>query len=404
MRRDYFLGHSPWDAIERIIDSRLPHKLICASTSQFEKFSENWRLRGDFIQGGFYAYIGSKPFIPNRLPSTRIASTALNQLLARDTYDERKIHSLRKFLLSFGFGDVLKISLESSLSREELDLVKNGSDHITPETQIAIRNAYDYFDIEDLSELTSVMEVILSEPEILLLFDDYGVRIHSIKLNKDIPIPYSSRELANLLMSGLVSVADIETVKDQKVNEKGLSELAKVRPLGARSSGEQCLFLLFLGIISSIDDDALILIDEPEISLHPSWQQKFVEILHTSLNMYSGCHFIIATHSPLIVSDISVKNCQVLDMATHKISDASKHSLRSSDYHLATLFHNPGHSNEYLIKTAVYIFSKVKMNKSFDEEDIERLQFLNSITNSLAEDDPVNELVSMLNEVYAVYG
>ncbi|MBY8186655.1 ATP-binding protein [Vibrio fluvialis] len=39
--------------------------------------------------------------------------------------------------------------------------------------------------------------------------------------------------------------------------------------------------LLFLGIISSIDDDALILIDEPEISLHPSWQQKFVEILHT---------------------------------------------------------------------------------------------------------------------------
>ncbi|MGV2841958.1 AAA family ATPase, partial [Vibrio cyclitrophicus] len=264
----------------------------------------------------------------------------MNQLLARDTYDARKIQSLRKFLLSFGFDDVLKISLEPIFSLDELNKAKSGDPDVAPETQIALRKANEYYEIEDISELILLMEFIIDKPEVLLYFSDSGVLLDSVCKEK--PIPYNSRELADLLMSGLVSVANIETVNGQCFLGPGLSESAKLRPLASRSSGEQCLFLLFLGIISSIDDNSLILIDEPEISLHPSWQQRFVEILNESLSEYSGCHFIIATHSPLIVSDIAVKNCEILDMTEQVLTSASKHSLRSSDYHLATLFHNPG--------------------------------------------------------------
>ncbi|WP_196769272.1 AAA family ATPase [Vibrio cyclitrophicus] len=326
----------------------------------------------------------------------------MNQLLARDTYDARKIQSLRKFLLSFGFDDVLKISLEPIFSLDELNKAKSGDPDVAPETQIALRKANEYYEIEDISELILLMEFIIDKPEVLLYFSDSGVLLDSVCKEK--PIPYNSRELADLLMSGLVSVANIETVNGQCFLGPGLSESAKLRPLASRSSGEQCLFLLFLGIISSIDDNSLILIDEPEISLHPSWQQRFVEILNESLSEYSGCHFIIATHSPLIVSDIAVKNCEILDMTEQVLTSASKHSLRSSDYHLATLFHNPGHSNEYLIKTAVYVFSKVKSEKKFDNQDLEKLKMLNDQLSMLHEDDPVIELVEMLNEVYRKYG
>ncbi|HHX8716641.1 ATP-binding protein [Vibrio alginolyticus] len=402
IRQDYFKQNFNWSTIERTFKHPVPQKLICASTSQFEKFAENWKLKNDFIQGGYYAYIGSKPFIPDRLPSTRIASTALNQLLARDTYDARKIQSLREFLLSFGFDDVLKISLEPIFSLDELNKVKEGDHGIAPETQIALRKAYEHYELEDINELSFLMEFIIDKPEVLLCFSDSGVLLKSVSREKS--IPYSSRELADLLMSGLVSVANIETVNGQCLHEPGLSESAKMRPLASRSSGEQCLFLLFLGIISSIDDNSLILIDEPEISLHPSWQQKFVEILNKSLRAYYGCHFIIATHSPLIVSDIAVKNCEILDMTEQVLTSASEHSLRSSDYHLATLFHNPGHSNEYLIKTAIYVFSKVKAEKKFDNQDLQKLRMLNDQLSSLHKDDPVIELVEMLNEVYCKYG
>jgi len=402
LRRDYFSQNFKWDVVEKVFGYQIPQKLICASTSQFEKFVENWKLKNDFVQGGYYAYIGSKPFIPDRLPSTRIASTALNQLLARDTYDNRKIQSLREFLLSFGFDDVLKVSFEPVFSLDELNKVKNGDESVAPETQIALRKAYQHFALEDINELNLLMEFIIDEPEVLICFSDSGVLLNSVSTDKE--ISYSARELADLLMSGLVGVADIETVKGQCISEQGLSDSARIRPLASRSSGEQCLFLLFLGIISSIDDNSLILIDEPEISLHPSWQQKFVEILNQSLHAYSGCHFIIATHSPLIVSDIAVKNCEILDMTERRLTDASEHSLRSSDYHLANLFHNPGHSNEYLIKTAIYIFSKVKAERKFEERDLINLRMLNDLLPVLHKDDPVIELVEMLNEVYHKYG
>ena len=77
---------------------------------------------------------------------------------------------------------------------------------------------------------------------------------------------------------------------------------------------------------------------------------------------------------------------------------------RSSDFQLAKVFESPGNSNEYLIKLAINIFAKVKVNKAFDEQDFQNLEFMNSIRESLPEKDSVIELIEMLNEVYQKYG
>lgn len=57
----------------------------------------------------------------------------------------------------------------------------------------------------------------------------------------------------------------------------------------------------------------IILIDEPEISLHPQWQRDYLEKLNKWLEIlwFINCFFIIVTHSPLIVlwsQDKKVKN------------------------------------------------------------------------------------------------
>lgn len=76
---------------------------------------------------------------------------------------------------------------------------------------------------------------------------------------------------------------------------------AKILP-SKLSSGEQHELVLFYKLIfkSSIDD--LILIDEPELSLHISWQNKFIADLKevAALNAFSA---VIATHSPDIISE-----------------------------------------------------------------------------------------------------
>ncbi|HHF3406776.1 TPA: AAA family ATPase [Vibrio alginolyticus] len=117
--------------------------------------------------------------------------------------------------------------------------------------------------------------------------------------------------------------------------------------------------MLFLGIISSIEDDALICINEPEIRLHPQWQEKFVDIFKDSFSDYQGCHFLIATHSPLIVSDISATNSCVYDKVNRKLIDDRLHKDRSADYQLATLYPNPGNNNEYLITQIIAVLDSV---------------------------------------------
>lgn len=70
------------------------------------------------------------------------------------------------------------------------------------------------------------------------------------------------------------------------------------------SSGEHHILSNFINIISSIKPDALILIDEPEISLHPNWQIQYMSLLQGTFSEYSNCHFIISTHSHFLVSDL----------------------------------------------------------------------------------------------------
>lgn len=73
-------------------------------------------------------------------------------------------------------------------------------------------------------------------------------------------------------------------------------------PATKLSSGEQNELVLFYLLLFDTKSNSLILIDEPEVSLHISWQNSFIEDLKeiTELN---NLDVIIATHSPDIISN-----------------------------------------------------------------------------------------------------
>jgi ABC-type lipoprotein export system ATPase subunit len=72
-------------------------------------------------------------------------------------------------------------------------------------------------------------------------------------------------------------------------------------PLDKLSSGEQHQLVLFFELLFELRENALILIDEPELSLHVAWQKKFIADLQRiiALNQFD---VILATHSPTLVS------------------------------------------------------------------------------------------------------
>ena len=65
------------------------------------------------------------------------------------------------------------------------------------------------------------------------------------------------------------------------------------------SSGEQHEMIFFYDLLFFAGNEDLILIDEPEISLHIEWQMEFMNDLKTALKA-SNAHVLVATHSPAI--------------------------------------------------------------------------------------------------------
>lgn len=79
------------------------------------------------------------------------------------------------------------------------------------------------------------------------------------------------------------------------------------------SSGEFSIFLRIMEISLYIENDSLILIDEPEIHLNPKWINQYYYILRKCFSNLN-CHFIIASQSPLIVGMFSKDQIFYIDL------------------------------------------------------------------------------------------
>jgi hypothetical protein len=80
------------------------------------------------------------------------------------------------------------------------------------------------------------------------------------------------------------------------------------------SAGQWNLFSTMISLTLSVEDDSLILIDEPENGLHPAWQRTFLGTFRNAIDHAKGCHVLVATHSPLILSSLSPTNSDLITL------------------------------------------------------------------------------------------
>ena len=77
------------------------------------------------------------------------------------------------------------------------------------------------------------------------------------------------------------------------------------------STGERQLLNFALRLFVADIKNSVILIDEPEFSLHPSWQNKIVGVLQKYADEYD-CQVILATHSPHIIGSVKPEQLRLL--------------------------------------------------------------------------------------------
>lgn len=102
-------------------------------------------------------------------------------------------------------------------------------------------------------------------------------------------------DLINSLFQSTGKTIDIDD-QNRVVFRKGDINIA----MDQLSAGEKQILLLLFTLFLMEDRSTLLLLDEPEISLHIEWQDKLIQLMQ---DLNPNCQIIMTTHSPNIFAD-----------------------------------------------------------------------------------------------------
>jgi len=100
------------------------------------------------------------------------------------------------------------------------------------------------------------------------------------------------------------NIDDINDVVQNKEKVIFKNKMGNTFQIESLSTGEKILLSKILNLYFKDIKNQIILIDEPELSLHPAWQNKVLK-LYENFAKENNCQIIIATHSPHIIASAS---------------------------------------------------------------------------------------------------
>lgn len=376
-----------------IDDLPLPSKVIALTTTPFDKFriSRSLRFMPDGSasgEDGRYSYLGLRDRT-GRASTTSAIFRALEGLFeASKSSDERRFRIANIFEF-MGYAPRIEVKYR-----------------LTPVGRTRLRKIADGEPLEEIfpssSRVTRPVDRLRYDMDELQIVRKIAIEIlQRLQWDRELTLRADFREFSDddSLFGRLQRIRRYEFLKISAVEIERLSDQA-VLDLRLASSGELGIVTNFLGLASVIDNDSLVFVDEPEISLHPEWQTSYVELLTNTFSYYTGCHFVLATHSPLILSDIDpdASNVVSLDPERGHIEDARGYAGKSYDFLLATAFNEPGNNNLYLKEEII------KALRLAADGQITSSSYVNTMTilsESLPKLDPQSPVAQLIRELQA---
>ncbi len=376
--------------------SWLPAQIICASSSPFDRFP---LLRRDHLLASGYSYLGLRGLPSSNLGSAYMGRIIFSLIEAADLSNSQA-YAIADVLRYLGYRGEIHVRLQILGNRifQELQTERDprmvleeyarrafGGNELGPlRTLLADDESAFWRAIEVANRFSSAS---LSSRIINAVINQYGVQFYC-------DLNFDRNEFMLLARAGLLRMREIN------ISKEGMERPIK---LHEASSGEQAVVMGLLGIGSHIKDHALVCIDEPEVCLHPEWQERYIELLFHTFRQYRGCHFLIATHSPQIVAQIPDGNCFVMSMEDGEARGAEDYARRSVDFQLAEVFNAPGFRNEYLTRLALNLFAKASKKKHFDQQSLHELVVLRRVFPGLRTSDPLKDLIIALEKMVKAY-
>ncbi|WP_148359550.1 ATP-dependent nuclease [Peribacillus simplex] len=183
-----------------------------------------------------------------------------------------------------------------------------------------------------------------------------------------------------------VEETDITHLHETKITDHDISNLnSSENSFDIQSSGTGMQSLLIIAILEAYiehnieDQNVILIIEEPEVYLHPSLQRKIINILK---QISSSNQVFISTHSPIVVSQlkpnelvcIKKENGITKKLAADPVSIINELGIKPDDIfqHTKILFVE-GQDDKKLIKSLIH---KLVVNKRIDPELVDDLKII----------------------------
>lgn len=285
-----------------------------------------------------------------------------------------------------------KISRVLQYCRYRQDVGVKLSVHRGRRQGISALSVLDNMSQEDRSEVLSLGELLLGRGVSgRVLWYDFD------RLNPD----YSHRAMIPRIIRWESVLRRIGVLASIKLY---LERDGRVLPLSRASSGELSLISSMAFIATSISDGCTIAVDEPENSLHPKWQREYIGLL-LELTKYRNINVLIATHSPLIVSEMELDRSWREEVKVVLLSDTPKdvpsEAPGSLEGIMTEVFGTITPENNYLSRRIVGLLSDLENSRASLELV---LQVMDDLSNAGADDrqrsalDAAKEIARRISE------
>lgn len=191
---------------------------------------------------------------------------------------------------------------------------------------------------------------------------------------------------------GFVSAPNINLIKGEQALD-----------VQQTSSGEFHFFSTMVGLMATVKPRSLVFIDEPEISLHPNWQMKYLQFIRQLFSSpeYNTCHIIIATHSHFLISDLKGDSAKIIGLKKEnnqiKTIDISANTFGwSAEEVLYKIFDVRTTRNHYLemdLRKMLGLVAEKSKDKNQISEILKRVKEV-----QLNENDPLRLIVNQVEE------
>ena len=373
--------------IRLLKDLRLPTIVAC-HFGAFEKFPTQ-KINGSTqtkYDVPYYKYVGAH-VNGNLISSSTIAFRLLFAL--NEQMDNRQRQNICSILDFIGYDH--RISLSYSLVMKSK---KSGDAREVISQRVEKDREYRNFSKQEKNE------------KIIQLYKFYNQKSSSNKIRYDYHIDFDSdspskesfdelQYIYKLKQYDLVNSANVIFHKQEcNITSEDMS------------SGEFAILSTVLSISAAADNPhTLVLLDEPELSLHPNWQMTLIDNLDRAL-ANQVCHMIIATHSHMLVSDLPMKRSSVTQLEKDEKGNLNATAISECTYGwsaeevLLKVFKTATDRNRYFGERIGRLLEKMGNNSIQPKEVTDELKELQEISKHLSDIDPMKTILNTIVETY----